>query len=40
MNDNKKSFHYYNYIKKIINEMESKEEFNKITLKKLNLLIN
>ena len=28
MNDDKKSFHYYNYIKKIINEMESKEEFN------------
>ena len=40
MNDDKKSFHYYNYIKKIINEMESKEEFNKITLKKLYLLNN
>ena len=40
MNHDKKSFHFYNYIKKIINEMESKEEFNKITLKKLYLLIN
>ena len=28
MNDDKKSFRCYNYIKKIINEMESKEEFN------------
>ena len=40
MNDDKKSFRCYNYRKKIINEMESKEEFNKITLKKLYLLNN
>ncbi len=30
MNNDKKSFDFYNFIKKIINEMESKEEFNKI----------
>ena len=40
MNDDKKSFHYYNYIKKIINDLESIEVFNKITLKNLYLLIN
>ena len=35
-----KNLFIINYRKKIINEMESKEEFNKITLKKLYLLNN
>ncbi len=39
-NNDKNSFEFYNYLKKIINEMESEEEYNEIIiLKKLLFII-
>ncbi len=39
-NNDKNSFDFYTYLKKIINEMESEEEYNEIIiLKKLLFLI-
>jgi hypothetical protein len=34
MDNEKNSFEFYNYLKKIINEMESEEEYNEIIILK------